>query len=363
MKGYPISVMDLERAKQAQFQLVDEIHREFENDQFFQMGDVGLSQPNQFPLYTEKVERVLAAYFKAESALLVRGAGTGAIRSVLNVEAKPGDKILVHDAPIYPTTWDIMESMGLQPVYVNYHNAESICPEDLADISLALVQHSRQQPEDSYDLATVIQAIKKAKPEMTILTDDNYVVFKAEKIGCQLGADVSAFSLFKLFGPEGVGCLVGKAELLNRVRRKMYSGGSKVQGHEAMEALRSMVYAPVSFAIQAEEANKIVAELNAGEAGVKQAYIVNAQSRVVLVELEQPIAKKVLAESRKLGAASYPVGSESKYEIPALFYRVSGTFRAAYPEMEDTTIRINPMRAGKDTVLRILREAIAKASR
>ena len=208
----------------------------------------------------------------------------------------------------------------------------------------------------------MIAALKKKKPTIEILTDDNYMVLKARKIGCQYGAEVSSFSLFKLLGPEGVGCLVGKAEILNLIRKKMYSGGSKVQGYEAMDALRSLVYAPVAFAIQAEEADKIVEQLNSGEAGVKEAYIVNAQSRVVLVELERPIAKKVLRECRKLGAASYPVGSESKYEIPALFYRVSGTFRAAYPEMEETTIRINPMRAGKDTVLRVLREAIAKAS-
>ncbi|RRD96248.1 aminotransferase class V-fold PLP-dependent enzyme [Clostridiales bacterium COT073_COT-073] len=363
MKGYPIAVMNLEMAKEAQFRLVDEIHREFTEDEFFQMGDVGLARPHQFPTYTEKVEKVLAAYFNTESALLVRGAGTGAIRAVLNARVSSGDKILVHDAPIYPTSLDIMESMGLEPVYYDYHDAQDITKEELEGISFALVQHSRQRPEDRYDLSQVIDFLKKVKPELEILTDDNYVVFKSEKIGCQLGAEVSAFSLFKLLGPEGIGCLAGKREVLDSVRKKMYSGGSKVQGHEAMEALRAMVYAPVAFAIQAEVADKIVEELNSGETGVKQAYIVNAQSRVILVELERPIAKKVLEESRKLGAASYPVGSESKYEVPALFYRISGTFRAAYPEMEETTIRINPMRAGQDTVLRILREAIAKASR
>lgn len=361
MKGYPIPVMNLEEAKEAQFRLVDQIHREFVMDEFFQTGDVGLAPPRQFPVYTEKAERVLAAYFEAESALLVRGAGTGAIRAVLNARLRPGDKILVHDAPIYPTSLDIIQSMGLVSIFCDYHKLDEKKKEILADIDVALVQHSRQKPDDSYNLTEVLFNLKKMKPEIEILTDDNYVVFKAPKIGCQLGADVSAFSLFKLFGPEGIGCLIGRKEVLDAVRGKMYSGGSKVQGHEAMEALRSMVYAPVSFAIQSETADQIVKVLNAGEPGIKQAYIVNAQSRVILVELEKPIAKKVLAASRGLGAASYPVGSESRYEVPALFYRVSGTFRAAYPEMEETTIRINPMRAGKETVLRILREAVAKA--
>ncbi len=361
MKGYPIPVMNLEEAKEAQFKLVDQIHREFTMDEFFQMGDIGLAPPRQFPVYTGKVERVLAAYFGVESALLVRGAGTGAIRAFLNARLKPGDKILVHDAPIYPTSLDIIQSMGLVPVFYDYHKLEDMEQEILTDVDFALVQHSRQKPEDSYELADVLFKLKRMKPTIEILTDDNYVVFKAPRIGCQAGADVSAFSLFKLFGPEGIGCLIGKKEMLDAVRQRMYSGGSKVQGHEAMDALRSMVYAPVSFAIQSETADQIVRILNAGEPGIKEAYIVNAQSRVILVELKKPIAKKVLAISRSLGAASYPVGSESRYEIPALFYRVSGTFRAAYPEMEETTIRINPMRAGKETVLRILREAVAKA--
>lgn len=347
MQTYPISVMDLEEAKQAQFQLVDKIHREFRNDEFFQIGDVGLGGANQFPLWTEKVERVLADYFGAQSALLVRGAGTGAIRMVLNTITKSGEKILVHQAPIYHTTQDIIESMGLWPVYYDYHHIDEITEQHLEDISFAVIQHSRQKLDDRYELSKVIDKLKEVKPSLVILTDDNYVVFKAHKIGCQLGAEVSAFSLFKLFGPEGIGCLVGSKKVLDAIRAKMYSGGSKVQGHEAMEALRSMVFAPVSFAIQREEADKIVAELNSNVKGIKQAYIANAQSRVILVEFEKPIAKKVLAESRKLGAASYPVGSESRYEVPPLFYRVSGTFRAADPKMEEATIRINPMRAGK----------------
>ncbi|HBM2348363.1 TPA: aminotransferase, partial [Salmonella enterica subsp. enterica] len=49
----------------------------------------------------------------------------------------------------------------------------------------------------------------------------------------------------------------------------------------------------------------------------------------------------------------------SKYEIPPLFYRLSGTFRQANPQLEHYAIRINPNRSGEETVLRILRESIA----
>jgi len=41
-----------------------------------------------------------------------------------------------------------------------------------------------------------------------------------------------------------------------------------------------------------------------------------------------------------------------------MFYQVSGTFRAANPEATDYMIRINPMRAGADTVIRILQQSV-----
>lgn len=371
MKVFPLEVITIEQAIEAQFQLVDQIHRFFPNDEFFQVGDLGLAPPHQFPRATEKVEQVLAAYFGAESALLVRGAGTGAMRSFLMEQLKPADSILVHQAPIYPTTETILTGMGLQPVALDYNRLltqqqtnsalKSVFIDKGIDVKVALIQHSRQQPEDRYRMEETVAVLKRQKTDLVIVADDNYVVFKVPKIGCQLGADVSVFSIFKLFGPPGIGCLVGKREILNRIRQKMYSGGSKVQGYEAMESLRSMVHAPVAFAIQAKVADQIVAELNQSEPEVHKAMIVNAQSRVILVQFKRPIAKKVLIESCKLGASSYPIGSESRYEIPALFYRVSGTFKKADPKMEETTIRINPMRAGKETVLRILRTAIQKA--
>jgi hypothetical protein len=80
----------------------------------------------------------------------------------------------------------------------------------------------------------------------------------------------------------------------------------------------------------------------------------------VLVELQEPISQRVIKEANKFGAAPYPVGAESKYEVVPMFYRVSGTFIKDVPQMKDYLIRINLMRAGSDTVLRILKKAIEK---
>ena len=44
-----------------------------------------------------------------------------------------------------------------------------------------------------------------------------------------------------------------------------------------------------------------------------------------------------------------------------MFYRVSGTMATSDPEFENYWIRINPMRSGAETVLRILEEALKEA--
>lgn len=231
---------------------------------------------------------------------------------------------------------------------------------DNPDIKGALVQYTRQLPEDSYDMHEVVRVIKQTA-DIPVLTDDNYAAMKVKDIGVQCGADLSCFSAFKLLGPEGVGVIVGKQELIGRLVKESYSGGMQVQGHEALDVLRGMVYAPVSLALSARVNEECVRRLNSGEIpAVKQAFLANAQSKVLLVEFRENIAERVLEEAEKSGAAPNPVGAESKYELVPMFYRISGTFRKADPELEHRMIRINPMRAGADTVLRIIKESVER---
>lgn len=358
---YPLAQMTLEEAIQRQFALVEQIHRYFTGMEFLQAGDYGLVPPAERPGYTQRVEKVLAAFFGAEDSVLVRGAGTGALYHALAVTCPVGGRLIVHQAPIYPTTEVSIRDRGLTIVPVDFNDLKDFsCAlhyKGLADA--ALVQHSRQLISDRYRLQDVISALKKADPEMPVVVDDNYAVMKAPSIGVQLGADLSTFSLFKLFGPPGIGCVLGKADLIKKIRMRLYSGGSQVQGPEAMEALRSLVYAPVMFAIEGQVVQELVARLNGGEVpGVVKAYEANAQSRVALVELEKPIAARVIEEAAKRGAAPYPVGAESRYEVTAMVYRPSGTILKNNPELKDFLLRINPMRAGADTVIRLLAESI-----
>lgn len=304
MKTYPLHSISLEQAKQLQFKVIDAVTRNFQGEEVLSLGDLGVVKGLNKPRCTVKVEKVFADTFDAPAALLVRGSGTGAIRG-------------------------------------------------------ALVQLTRQKPEDCYDYKAVIAAIKAALPGIPVVTDDNYAALKVDAIGCQAGADLSTFSCFKILGPEGVGAVIGSKELIDRIYKMQYSGGSQVQGHEAMEALRGLIYAPVALAIQSEVNEELVRRLNAGEVPhVRQAFLANAQSKVLLVEFDQEIAEKILDAAPKFGAAPHPVGSESKYEFAPMIYRVSGTFRAQDPTIEHRMIRINPMRSGPDTIIRILRSCM-----
>lgn len=361
MKTYPLESLSLNEAKELQFKLIDIIVRNFTGSEFFSMGDVGIVPGLGRPRTTARVEKVISEFFEAEDAALVRGAGTGAIRYALQALLKPGDKVLIHDAPIYSTTATTMEYMGLNTVPVDFNNTGKVLEAITSDIKLVYIQHSRQKISDKYDMYELIKAIREVS-DVPIVTDENYTVLKTKYIGTQVGATASCFSMFKLLGPEGIGCVVGDKSVIERIREMNYSGGGQVQGHEAMEALRAMVYVPVMLAIQSEEIDKVAEAINSGKiSGAKAAHIANAQSRTLLVELEEPISSKVIEEADKLGAASYPVGAESRYEIIPMFYRASGTFIKDNPEIKDYLIRINPMRAGSETVLRILKEAIEKA--
>lgn len=126
MQTSPLKSISLEEAQQRQFLLIDVITKHFRGDEILSLGDLGVVKGLNKPTYTKKVEEVLAAFFGVERAKLVRGAGTGALRYGFMSFLKPNDKILVHDAPIYPTSKTTLESMGIIPIAVDFHKHEEI---------------------------------------------------------------------------------------------------------------------------------------------------------------------------------------------------------------------------------------------
>lgn len=365
MQTFPLASLSVKQAKQVQFAWIDSLTRHFRGNEFLDAGDLGLESNYNKPIATHRMEMAIADFFAVEAAILVRGAGTGAIREALHAVLPPSKKLLVHQAPIYPTTKQSLDMLKIETDVVDFHDWGAVKSHLVtnSDLGAVLIQHTRQKIDDSYDPVALCQRIKEAFPNMPVIFDDNYAVMKVKKIGVDAGADLSCFSCFKLLGPEGIGCIVGKSRWIAKIQEGQYSGGSQVQGPEAMEVGRGLAYAPVALALQAEVNEELVCRLRQGEiSGIRHAFLANAQSKVLLVEFDQNIAKAVLKKAEQLGASPRPVGAESKYELLPMFYRVSGTFRKADPSLEERMIRINPMRAGADTILRILREAVKEAS-
>jgi hypothetical protein len=358
-----LPTLSLAEACQLQFRLVAAITQEFDGATWLTRGDLGVQGDNLGSRYTQAAERALARMFGAEDAVFVTGAGTGAIRAALFAMLPPLSPIVVHDAPMYSTTAVTFRAAGYQQVPVNLNNlAQLRAVLQRADIRAVYLQHTRQQLADRYEHAEVIQTVRTLWPELLIVIDDNYAVANVPRIGVELGADVSAFSSFKLLGPEGIGIILCSREVARKVRADMYSGGVRVQGFQAQEALIGLTQSFVLNTITKDSAEEIVRRLQSGELpGIAEAHVANMQSPVILAHFERPIAAQVYAAASKYGAAPFPVGAMSRYEIIPMFYRISGSMIASLgPGEEAYWIRINPMRAGAETVLTILRQAIAE---
>lgn len=354
---FPLATVALEDAVTRQFRLLEATAAHFEGHQLFE-ADAGVVPGPGRPRTTARVEAVLADYFGAEDAALVQGAGTGAIRAALGAALSPGDPLLIHRAPVYRTTAVTLRGLGVRTTEADFNDRTALgAALRSGAYAWAYIQHSRQRLADSYDPGEVIAACRAAGVRTVV--DDNYTVMRVPASGVELGADASCFSLFKLHGPEGVGAVVGARDLVTRVRADNYSGGGQVQGHQALDALRALTHVPVMWALQSRVGTQVAARLTAGEVpGVAEVRIANAQDRCLLVRLDRPVARELPAAAARHGAAPYPVGSNSRYEIAPLVYRLSGSSLDDAPELADWTVRINPMRAGADLVIEILRRSL-----
>jgi hypothetical protein len=358
---HPLPQLTLAEAKEFQFRLVDLMHRHFTGSEVLEAGDYGAPADLGRPRATAKVERVLAEFFGAEDAVLVPGAGTGAIRAALMAALDPGSTVVTHDAPMYATTSVTLRAMGIdrRPVDFNDRGSRMSAVRE-ADPAMVYLQHARHLLDDSYDTAQVIAEVREAAPNAVVMVDDNYTAMQVPRIGVELGADLSAFSLFKLLGEPGVGCVVGADRVLQRIRDDAYSGGSKIQGPVALATLKAVVQAPVMFAVASEVVDEVVERINTvGVPGVRRAFHGNHQERAVLVELDEPIARRVVEAGGASGAAAYPVGSQSRFETNVLLYRLSRAMCEADPEAAERMVRVSPFRSGPETVLRVLEEAVA----
>ncbi|MCU1489871.1 MAG: hypothetical protein JWM85_1276 [Acidimicrobiaceae bacterium] len=364
MRTHPLVQWTVSEAAEAQYRLVEAFRRQFDGLEALQAGDYGAPADLGRSRATAKIEAALAEFFEAEEVVLVPGAGTGALRNALMASLEPGASIIVHAAPPYATSSVTFRAMGLDLLACDFNDANALAALLKRRPAMLYLQHSRQRLEDHYELAELIAAARDISPETVLLVDDNYTALQLPRIGTQLGADLSAFSLFKLLGEPGVGCVTGKSELIARIRADNYSGGTKIHGPVAIASYKGLVYAPVALALQAEVVEAVVERVNRGEVpGARQAYVGNHQERCALIQLEEHDAQEVIAEALKYGAAPYPVGSQSKYEISPMVYRLSRAMCEDDPGLARRMIRVNPFRSGPDTIIEILTLALANCGK
>jgi hypothetical protein len=327
-------------------------------------GDLGIRAPLGRPRTTDAVERVLATVFGGPECALVRGAGSGAMRLSFFAAVRPGSRLLTHSGGTYLTSRLTLEAMGVTLEAVDFNSAQDVrAAIQESQPATVLIQHMRPRVEDGYNLAELIAVVRHAGGDrIRIVVDDNYAPLKAHRLGVAVGADISAFSLFKLGGPPGIGCVLGTPDLIARIRQHCNSGGSAVQGPEALAALEGLARAPLTTAHQSSVTREVAARLDRGEVpGVLRAIAGHCPETIVLVELEHPIAKAVRGAAEAAGAATWPVGMESRHEIVPAFLQPSKSLIAAQPGIEQYVLRINPMRGGADLVVELLRSAILDA--
>jgi hypothetical protein len=365
-------LMTVAEATHHQFRLVDLAQQVMGSDEVFthDMGQVRALATVGFggggrPRSTAAVERVLADFFEVEDCALVHGAGTGAIRSMLNAGLEPGDRVVVHDAHLYKTTDPSMRHMGLDIVPIDMGDPEALRAELRGGQPAGVyLQHVPQRLGDDYDIESVVTLAREELGDtVRILSDDNYAVMRASRIAVQMGADTSAFSLFKLLSTAQIGAVLGSGDLVQSVRRDQASAGCQVQGADAMEALRMLVYAPVSLAIQNEVVLDATAQINALVDGgdlpfVHRAIAAQPGIRSVVLVFDEPVAEAFLQSVWRNGSPSQSVGEEARYEFLPLFTYLTSTFLKGWPGLERHAIRINPMRGGTETIVRVLRAAL-----
>ena len=122
----PLKMISMKQEIENQYRLVDIMHRHFNGFEALEAGDYGCHIRYGRPERTVKVEKVLAEYFHAEAAALVRGGGTGAIRAMCFTCLKHGQRVLIHDAPPYKTTQITLEAMGIEIVKTDFNDFRNI---------------------------------------------------------------------------------------------------------------------------------------------------------------------------------------------------------------------------------------------
>ncbi|MBC7087295.1 MAG: methionine gamma-lyase family protein [Tissierellales bacterium] len=201
-------------------------------------GDVG----------REKVERIYADIFKAESALVRPSiaSGTHAISLVFSGILRPGDELLYITGSPYDTMQKVIGIKGNEPgnlreFKIGYNQVDLVNGHIDIENTLKQINHNTKivaiQRSTGYsdrnaisitEMKYAISEIKKTNPEILLFIDNCYGEFTQTKEPIEIGADIVAGSLIKNPG-GGIavsgGYIVGDKRYIDTIANRLTAPG------------------------------------------------------------------------------------------------------------------------------------------
>lgn len=210
----------------------------------------------------DKLERIYAAVFEADSALVRPQiiSGTHALRLGLFGVCRPGDHIVFATGEPYDT---LQAVVGLRPALgslaewgisstvvplLQSSQIDETCLFDSIDERTKLIMFQRSRGYSNRkalsisELASIFEMIKRKYPHMLIGVDNCYGEFTEVKEPTAVGADFAMGSLIKNPG-GGIastgGYIVGQADLMNLIAAQMTAPGIGAEAGPTHDFLRS----------------------------------------------------------------------------------------------------------------------------
>lgn len=210
----------------------------------------------------DKIEKVYASIFKAESALVRCQfiSGTHAISTCLFALLRPGDTLLSISGKPYDTLDSVIgfnnNSSSLKAYNINYMEVElknndfdyNKIEEVLKNNKIKLIAIQRSKGYSTRDsinidkIEKVVKLIKNINKEIIIMVDNCYCEMVSTKEPTEVGVDVCVGSLIKNLGgaiASNGGYIVGKEDLVNLCAERLNVPG---QGAEVGPSLNQSRY-------------------------------------------------------------------------------------------------------------------------
>jgi UDP-4-amino-4-deoxy-L-arabinose-oxoglutarate aminotransferase len=198
-----MSTIDFYKHQVNKKKIISQISRVLKNN-IITSGEIG-----------EKVEKQIARFFNAKYCLLTNSWTNGAIATLLALQIKQGDEIIV-PAMTFVATANIVELVGAKPVFVDVNPNTLLIDEE--EILKKITRKTKAIiPVNLYgamlDIKKLKETLKKNKKKITIIEDAAHCFegkYNGEKVG-----KYSDISIFSFYATKNITCAEGGAIITN----------------------------------------------------------------------------------------------------------------------------------------------------